>query len=327
MYISPVPLMVIRADTTALIEVNGQRLGECGEDSFVALPVSDTGDYYICAIPLTPLHYPVTRRLRFEGGALALVPQGVTACVWPGGVYELTVDCGSFDFVGAAIPRPVDTLTDGDITLTLYYENGLKLVAEREAHPPAGFSLGEATNGSIGALTFGGTRLLYIRAIGKKERLLMLTRKLDTVLDIEGDFVSEQPAVIDDIGTLMGHQRRTIYACASGEFIPQPPVIGFFTREYEFPKGGLMLATAFCEAVREGFEAEAQSYMTQELRLGLAFKDVCEFFGDFEVVQPPLSDKSGRYMGLIAQDGEHIKSARLYEFEFSNGLISNITEA
>ena len=42
MYYSPVPLIIIRADCPALIEVNGQLLGECGEGAHVAMPASDT---------------------------------------------------------------------------------------------------------------------------------------------------------------------------------------------------------------------------------------------------------------------------------------------
>lgn len=97
MYYSPVPLIIIRADCPALIEVNGQLLGECGEGAHVAMPASDTGDYYICAIPLNddPPRWPVTRKLRLEGGVLANRPAAdVSICTWPGGVYELCLHTG-----------------------------------------------------------------------------------------------------------------------------------------------------------------------------------------------------------------------------------------
>lgn len=42
MYYSPVPLLIIRADAPALIEVNGHPAGECGADSHIALPLSDS---------------------------------------------------------------------------------------------------------------------------------------------------------------------------------------------------------------------------------------------------------------------------------------------
>ena len=52
MYYSPVPLLIIRADAPALIEVNGHPAGECGADSHIALPLSDSGDYYVALLPL-----------------------------------------------------------------------------------------------------------------------------------------------------------------------------------------------------------------------------------------------------------------------------------
>lgn len=52
MYYSPVPLLVIRADTPALVEVNGHPAGECGADAHIALPLSDSGDYYVALLPL-----------------------------------------------------------------------------------------------------------------------------------------------------------------------------------------------------------------------------------------------------------------------------------
>ena len=64
MYYSPVPLLVIRADTPALVEVNGHPAGECGSDTHIALPLSDSGDYYVARLPLADSAdarlYPVT---------------------------------------------------------------------------------------------------------------------------------------------------------------------------------------------------------------------------------------------------------------------------
>ena len=65
MYYSPVPLLIIRADAPALIEVNGHPAGECGAASHIALPPSDSGDYYVALLPLFAREdarlYPVTR--------------------------------------------------------------------------------------------------------------------------------------------------------------------------------------------------------------------------------------------------------------------------
>jgi hypothetical protein len=72
-----VPALIIYADTPSLIEVNAQPVGEASPASHIALPVSDSGDYYITAAPLYDSEdmrrYSITRKLSLEEGA---APQG-----------------------------------------------------------------------------------------------------------------------------------------------------------------------------------------------------------------------------------------------------------
>jgi len=78
--------------------------------------------------------------------------------------------------------------------------------------------------------------------------------------------------------------------------------------------------------VREGFREEALSYLCQELRQNFPFDEIRDFLGNFQSCRPPLSDKSGALLGLITSRGDRVSSARLYEFQFENGLISDIAE-
>lgn len=94
MFTSPVPLMVIRSDGPALVEVNGALLGECSSRAYAAMPVAGDGCYYISVFPLTPLRYTVTRRVCFADGILSDLPRDISACAWPGAVYEFTLACG-----------------------------------------------------------------------------------------------------------------------------------------------------------------------------------------------------------------------------------------
>ncbi|HPK16227.1 MAG TPA: hypothetical protein PKW41_09535 [Clostridia bacterium] len=97
MFYAPVPTLVIRADTLCLATVNGRIVGECSRASHVSIPVSDTGDYYVCVAPLEGEWRTVTRRISFENGALLreLAPD-VSVCVWPGGVFELMLFTGAY---------------------------------------------------------------------------------------------------------------------------------------------------------------------------------------------------------------------------------------
>ena len=70
---------------------------------------------------------------------------------------------------------------------------------------------------------------------------------------------------------------------------------------------------------------EAFSYLDDNLKSALTKEDIQSFFGSFSSVRPPLTDTSGRDMGLIASEGS-FSSARLIEFGFSDARISDISE-
>ena len=194
MFTSPVPLMLIRSDGPALIEVNGAALGECSHTVCACMPLSTDGAYYVTALPLTPLRYAVTRKICFEEGVLSDIPRDISACAWPGGIYEFTLSCG-----GAP-----------------------------EAETP--------------------------------------------------------------------------------------------------PTGELKTALEFLFHIRSHENGPAEQLMHAGLRESVNFDALCAFFGDFVSARPPVTDVSGRYVGVIASERDDLMSARLYEFEYRDGLIYNVTE-
>lgn len=338
MYYSPVPLIIIRADCPALIEVNGQLLGECGEGAHVAMPASDTGDYYICAIPLNddPPRWPVTRKLRLEGGVLANRPAAdVSICTWPGGVYELCLHTGrACGQLGAQFPHTLDQLSysigNRRRTLTLYQEGGLKLCIEDGGQPRTGLALGDGDRGSLAVYGASGRQFAAVRTGGGgTERLLMLDNDLNAALELCADHILLEEngvATIDALGTYVGHERRVFYTYSGGSFQESEPVTGFFTHAYVRPGPGTGLATAFCEAVREGFQEEAFRYLTPELAKEVDFAGLQDFLGNFQYCRPPLSNDGETLLGLIAQEGDQLQSARLYAFTFEGDAIADIGE-
>ncbi|MBR5292555.1 MAG: hypothetical protein IKU32_06505 [Clostridia bacterium] len=334
MYQSPVPLIVIRSAAHSLIEVNGQILGECLPGSHVAMPAGDTGDYYISSTPLEGTGWPTTRKLTLSKGA-ALPPEGdsVELCAWPGGVYELSFAAERSTLRPADIPRQLDQLSfscgRSRRTLTLYYEGGLRLLIEDEGRSSC-ISLGQGDYGTLALYTAAGRQFAaVITHEGHTAHLLMLDSNTEAVLEITADeILLEQDciAAIDNLGTIMGHQRKRKFIYSAGEFSADHPETGFFTREYSFPVCKSSLVRAFAEAVREGFREEAMSYLTPDLRQSLPFDEIRDFLGNFQSCRPPLSDKSGALLGLITSEGNRVSSARLYEFQFENGLISDIAE-
>ncbi len=199
MYYSPVPTLVIRADTLCLASVNGRIVGECSRTAHVSIPISDTGDYYISAAPLEGMWAHVTRKLSFERGTLASEPPAdLSVCVWPGGVFEAML------FTGAYV----------------------------------------------------------------------------------GEEPMEEPASPE-----------------------------------------LRLACTFAEAVRDAREGDAAACLEPELADRLDFFDIREFFGDFSYPRAPFSDHSGKTLGLITCARGSVCAARIFEFEFEEGLITNVREA
>lgn len=337
MYQSPVPLLVIRSSAHALIEVNGQLLGECMPDSHVAMPASDCGDYYISAYPLRPglWRWSITRKLTLENGS-ALPPQAedMTLCAWPGGVYEVSLDPTVPSVPADPFPRDMDSLscTVGRTlrTYTLYYENGIRLLVEEDGISRCCLSLGEGDYGTLSLYSVGGRQFTAV-SIHKEEgeRMLLLDQELRSILELSADIILLEEScisVINRLGTAAGHEVRTRYTYSGGAFHPLPQERGFFTQSYRFPDGRLNLVTAFCEAVREDFREEAESYLAPALKNAFSFDEIKDFLGNFQCCRPPLSDKSGALLGLVAAECDRVSSARLYEFSFENGLISDIAE-
>ena len=337
----PVPLVIIRSDADALITVNGQPAGECSNGGHVALPVSDTGDYYICAHPLNHAgsmkHCAVMRKFTFEGGVMtkgALDDADVVK--WPQGVDEIGMKvCKVYD-AAATPPHVVERMSvpqhsGTPATITLYYENGLRAVAEDGAcGATMGYALGYGTHGSISFIDAGDVLLSVIHAkLVDTERAVALDGLFRPILDVEGDsvFVEDGRIVcIKRANTLLRHEEMTVHEYVRGEFKIQKRDRGFFTRAYERPKGNADTARAFCEAVKEGFREETMSYLTEDMRKNLDFSQIRTFLGEFSSVRTPVGDVLGTAVGLISRGAGGISEARLFSFEFDNGLVSNMAE-
>ena len=326
MYTSPVPLMVIHTDTDSLIEVNGHLLGECGSNSYVAMPVSDTGDYYVCITPLSQGRYTIMRKLHFEGGNLAdAIMPDVSVCIWPGGVYDFFLQTGNAPLEASELSETQCEALYGEYRLSLCVADELQLYAERDGRPYCRYLLGDYESGEFKPYE-DLMGLLLNGALGA--RLLLFDADLQTLLDLKGSavFLEDAPVCIERLPTLLGHEKRTRYSRIGAHFQAQRPSIGFFTSKRPYPQDGRSLAVAFFEAVREGFNDEALSYLSPELKAAFSFSEIASFIGPFSEVRTPLSNSSGHVIGLSSGGSSQIQTMRLYRLSFENGLISNISE-
>ena len=68
------------------------------------------------------------------------------------------------------------------------------------------------------------------------------------------------------------------------------------------------------------------SYLTEDMRKNLDFSQIRTFLGEFSSVRTPVGDVLGTAVGLISRGAGGISEARLFSFEFDNGLVSNMAE-
>ena len=150
------PMLVVRTrNATAAVEMNGVLMGEVEENAYLALPLAESGEYYIGIYPIlrNAHHYfPVVRKLKFVQGELKPVEStDVEVYAWPGNVCEAIFTPGVLPTEKRAVfPYTVDQvrLPDG-CTATLFYENGLRIAVEEGMRIRYGTVLGELCAGRL----------------------------------------------------------------------------------------------------------------------------------------------------------------------------------
>ena len=338
---TPIPLIVIHTDVNAMIEVNGQRIGECVKGGHIAIPVSDTGNCYILALPLSDdggsRRYPIMRKISFEDGRMVQPSPGdIRVCKWHDDVYEIELNLGSLPAEVPALPYTIERVilpwrgARDTYVMTLYYENGLRLMLEEGDIVRCGFALGDGHGGNISFLDVGNARLVTVHAsLNDRERLLVLNQGTTPILDISGDKASiedSRPQIINALNTAVGHETRTRYEFNRDRFIELPAERGFFTHDYVRPADRRGIAIAFCEAAQQDFMEETFSYLTEDLRSSLTFDQIKDFVGNYIVRPSPVVEIGRTILGLMNQENGQLECASLLEFEFEDGLISDIQE-
>lgn len=71
---------------------------------------------------------------------------------------------------------------------------------------------------------------------------------------------------------------------------------------------------------------ETFSYLTEDLRSSLTFDQIKDFVGNYIVRQSPVVEIGRTILGLMNQENGQLECASLLEFEFEDGLISDIQE-
>ncbi len=337
--LSYMPSLIIKTkNTSAVVELNGALAGECTPDegSYIALPLSGNGEYYISLMPLVDnenRYFPVTRKLTFKDGIISpLQNDDVELYAWPGGIYEAVISPGIMQKQNiSAFPFTVDrlSLADGNVA-TLYYESGLRLAVEQNSHVKYGAVLSADQTGRLHEFEGG---VVAIAGDGPMT-LLALSAKCEELLRVTGDYVElagKRVTVIERLPTYLEHELRSTWVFSRapgarlGAFEAESTEVGFFTHEPIVPAEGYALFRAFCEAVREGYLDEAATYMSSALAQDLTMENLTSFFGEFMDCRLPLSSND-RLIGLTYPPVDGVHPVRVFSFTIDEGLIDDVAE-
>lgn len=213
----------------------------------------------------------------------------------------------------------------------LYSDNGVRLAISPEGGEPYSYPLGEGCEGSLRTVDFGFARLLSVRLkAGKGERLLLIDQKQEKVFEAAGDeaFLDEGvPTVIESLGTVRGHERRTRWEYRGGGFVPEGSETGFFTRAERAPESLSERAASAAEEARLGLPSRGE-FISEELQGMLGENGLADFLGDFETVSAyPLEEGAGlATIGLFGKREGNIARPKKLLFTFREGLIDDIEE-
>ena len=251
-----------------------------------------------------------------------------------GDVLELSAEPVSIPTEPQGRPRLLDAAEavfgGRSVKAELFEERGLFVALTPQGRSPASFALGEGRGGSLSVLDVGRERLLVVKTeTGRGERLVVMSFEAEILLDAEGDraaVMDGRPTVIDRLGTVRGHERRTVYEFTGGRPVKLPEEIGFFEGAERIPASDAERALSIAEDVSLGTE-RWRELISPELAAGLGGNEMKEFLGDFSAARLyPLEEPEGRAtVGLTDGKGPVMRPRRLV-FTFSKGLVADVEE-
>lgn len=215
-----------------------------------------------------------------------------------------------------------------------FNDDGLRLNEYRGAEirsylltPEKGWSAGE-----MSLLDVGRERLLIVKTKNKNgEMLNILTLRLECLGKISGGHCGVLNGYfyrIDELHTVMGHQRRIMLLYDDGRVNRVSEEIGFFTNARKKTNSSRDIAIALVQSVKYKLKEEYPMLVANEISESVSFEDLCEFFGRFElcsVMPENLCTCEEVVVGVYDKKTEIISPKKFF-FTISDGKISDVRE-
>ena len=212
----------------------------------------------------------------------------------------------------------------------LYRDGGLRLALTPRGGETFSLSLGAGSDGRLSVVDAGSSRLLTVSAVhGKKQRLILLNSKAETVFDAEADEAHIEDgciALITNLGTVKGHSRKERYTYSNAGTRLISSEIGFFTSTGISPGTEAEKALSVVQEIRLGIY-DGREFLADELASSVGADSLREYFGEYdgERIYPAEEQTGKATVGLTSGNGRIVTPRRLV-FEFSEGLITDIRE-
>jgi len=337
MHVPLVTLLVCPPPVACAVFVNGALMGQAAPKEPLPMPLSATGDYFFTLMPLSGSYLPITRQLCLQNGRpkLPLSPD-VKLYGWPRSLYELELTLPHLAAPESA-PYPYLltrlSLPNGR-SAALYADHGLCLVVEEGWRVLYGARLSRAAQGKL--VQQNGLLFALTEKTDEEDALLVaLTPDFQEAFRLSGDSVFLTPNAaqsIKQLPTLLGHQRRERYLLQERPPRREPPVFGFFTREFSPPTEKAQIARALLDAVQHGFFTEARQYLTADLSAQLSDEDLRDFFfGCSGVRNHPQGELSSpppdtALLHLVFPEKGGLFCLRPFAFRFLNGAVDDVSD-
>jgi hypothetical protein len=320
------------------VTVNGTLCGASADTP--VMPVSPNGTVFITCLPIAtdgkPLYLPHTVCLSFQDGLPNAPVSGCRLFLYGSGAIDvellpqpLPVEREEFSSYNTS--RALFTYQGHSHAATLYHDGLWRLAIEETGHDMllVCHSIRDFLEGKVQSVhCFTPSDILVSGRGSHGPRSLLFSPsngKFALVADVDAQSVVENRTLLctQPLCDAAGHEKRFSIQLQNGNPVPSEPAYGHFTAKPEPLGSAGLVCKALCEAVALSLEGEALNYLAPELRDGMAFSDLLEFFGPFEIVYGVEGE--GPYSVWLAYPSfDNVYRLQGFVFETEGLLLANI---
>lgn len=324
------PLISFRSKIPGLVSVGERPLGKIHGKKAVSLPAMDKATLFVRFSPLCndqdELYAQLSFGLEFRGGKLH--PLGcpyVHVSIWDDRLFVFTLSPPKL--AAHSLPYTVCYQEIGDYLASVLYQNNYYLIIEHKRNEQPDFFC---------PLHFSGDKVtLETMHINGKSILLVGDHhsRLYGFMETEQGFINlceytatdwmsaSDSLAVTQVLASAPHRIITYYTFSGG----QPEIKETkYDIQTTTPQDEQSLCLEFLECVHHGLADRCQALMTEELKSGLSYADLQEFFGSFTAFYPSPYGNHNYALEYLEEGGNY--RIKQFTFQMNESKIDNIEE-